>query len=450
MLNLSPHNKTYVDKSKYDSMQKVEPKGTFPLFFKVFIWILIFSLFCLFLPWTQNIRAKGKITVLRPEQKPQTINTVIGGKIERWFVKDGDFVKQGDTILFVSEVKEEYMDTLLIDRTRFQITNKEQAVKSYGDKVRAFDERIDALLETSELKKKQLQIKYQQVLLKIKSDSIDNLALTKNYQIATDQFNRFEQLYKDNLKSLTELESREAALQRAQALLVTSQQKLLQNRNELVDVQIELQSIQSQYRDQIAKVESDKMSALTSLYDAEVDVTKMQSQMATFNIRNGMYYILAPQDGYVTKILSSGIGETVKPGQEVATIMPEEIELAVEMFIRPMDVPLVQMGQKVRLQFDGWPAIVFSGWPNTSYGTYGGIVFAMDKFASQDGSFRLLIVPDSDDNDWPEAIRVGGGVNAMLLLNDVPIWYELWRNINGFPPEYYQGLGNPSLNKKIP
>lgn len=440
MLNISPENKTHVDESKYDSIHEVKKEKSS---YRLMKWVTVFFIFLLvslFLPWTQNIRSKGKLTTLRPEQRPQTINTIIGGRIEQWFVKDGDFVKKGDTILFLSEVKEEYMDTMLIDRTRNQIKNKEQSVRSYGDKVSALDARIDALIETAELKNNQVKIKYQQVLLKIKSDSIENLAAKKNYEIAVEQYKRFEKLYQDKLKSLTELETREVAMQRAQATLVSSQQKLLQSRNDLIDARVELNSIQAQYRDEIAKAESDKMSALTNLYDAEVDVTKMQSQAATYDIRNGMYYILAPQDGYITKILSSGIGETIKPGQEVATIMPANTELAVEMFIRPMDVPLVKIGQKVRLQFDGWPAIVFSGWPNTSYGTYGGIVFAMDKFAAADGTFRLLITPDPNDNKWPEALRVGGGVNAMLLLNDVPVWYELWRNINGFPPDYYQGL----------
>jgi hypothetical protein len=92
----------------------------------------------------------------------------------------------------------------------------------------------------------------------------------------------------------------------------------------------------------------------------------------------------------------------------------------------------------VRLQFDGWPAIVFSGWPNTSYGTYGGLIFAMDNFMSPNGSYRLLVVPDPNDHEWPDALRVGAGTNNMVLLKDVPIWYELWRKINGFPADYYK------------
>ena len=211
---------------------------------------------------------------------------------------------------------------------------------------------------------------------------------------------------------------------------------------------MEYSSVEAKFRDEVSKAESDKFAALSSMYDAEVDVTKLQTQVANYSIRNGMYYILAPQDGFVTKVLSSGIGETIKQGDPIATIMPSNYDLAIEMYIRPVDLPLVQRGQKVRIQFDGWPAIVFSGWPNTSYGTFGGEIFAVDNFASEDGKFRVLIAPDKKDRRWPEQLRVGGGTNSMILLNDVPIGYELWRVVNGFPPDFYKKEEKKTDKKK--
>ena len=128
--------------------------------------------------------------------------------------------------------------------------------------------------------------------------------------------------------------------------------------------------------------------------------------------------------------------------------MPSQYDLAVEMYVRPIDLPLVEKGQNVRIQFDGWPAVVFSGWPNTSYGTYGGNVVAIDNFMSKNGMYRLLVSPDKEDHAWPEALRVGAGTNSMMLLSDVPIWYELWRNINGFPPDYYKETESVSSKKE--
>ena len=448
MLNISPNNRNEIDDKSFVSYQQVSNENSFKRL-KVSLYIIGFVLLVvLILPWTQNIRSNGKITTLRPEQRPQTVNSVIGGKIEEWRVKDGDPVKKGDTIVIISEIKDGYFDPKLIERTQEQIKNKELSVNSYEQKINALDQRIDALIETSKLKLQQAKIKYKQAKLKIHADSIEFQASETNYDIAKEQYNRFEKLYKEGLKSQTELETRKMAMQRAQASMISAQQKLLQSRNDLIDARVEVNSTEAKYRDEIAKAESDKMSAMTSMYDAEVDVTKLQSQASNYSIRSGNYVILAPQDGYITRILSSGIGETIKAGQELATVMPLNFDLAVEMYIRPMDYPLVQRGQKVRIQFDGWPAIVFSGWPNNSYGTYGGTVFAIDNFTSDNGMFRVLIAPDSKDHKWPKALRVGGGVNAMLLLNDVAIGYELWRNINGFPPDFYTNNSSKENKQK--
>ena len=118
-------------------------------------------------------------------------------------------------------------------------------------------------------------------------------------------------------------------------------------------------------------------------------------------------------------------------------VMPAGMDLAVELYVRPMDMPLVNKGQKVRFIFDGWPSIVFSGWPNSSYGTFGGAVVAIDNFISPNGNYRILVAPMNDEQPWPRALRVGGGAVGFALMKNVPIWYELWRQVNGFPPDLY-------------
>ena len=437
MLNLSPQNRNQIDTEGLVATQMLN-KAPKKLLRNTIYALLILSLVILFLPWTQNIRSNGQVLTLRPEQRPQTINALIGGRIEKWFVKEGDLVRQGDTIMFISEIKDGYFDPQLVGRSEDQLKSKELSVVSYSDKVQALDARIDALIATGKLKVQQARIKAQQAQLKLKSDSIENHAANLNYQIAKDQYERFEKLYERDLKSKTEVETRKVAMQRAQASMIGAQQKFLQSRNDIIDAKVELNAVETKFQDEVSKAESEKFTALSSMYEAEIDVSKMQSQVANYSIRNGMYYILAPQDGRIAKTLSSGIGETIKQGAAIATIMPTNYDLAVEMYVRPMDLPLLQVGQHVRIQFDGWPAIVFSGWPNTSYGTYGGTVFAIDQFANENGEFRVLVAPDAKAHKWPEALRVGGGAYAMLLLNDVPIWYELWRNVNGFPPDYYK------------
>lgn len=201
---------------------------------------------------------------------------------------------------------------------------------------------------------------------------------------------------------------------------------------------MELGRIQAEYAEKSAKASSDKQTALSSQFDTEAQVTKLKNQYTNYQIRNGLYYITAPQDGYVNRALQSGLGETVKEGTPIVSIMPANYEIAVETYVDPMDFPLLNKGEKVRVWFDGWPTIVFSGWPNMSYGTFGGQIVAKENFISENGKYRILIAPDPNDKKWPEQLSIGAGTQTIALLDDVPIWFEIWRTLNGFPPNFYQ------------
>lgn len=446
MLNISPQSiKEEVVDSHFGSLRLIKTRTSGTLLLKILIALsLIFFLF-FFLPWTQNIRAKGNVTTLKPDQRPQTIHSVIAGRVEDWYVQEGDLVEKGDTILFISEIKDAYFDPQLLSRTQSQVKAKELSVLSYMEKVKSLDNRIDALAQTGKLKLEQTQNKLMQAKLKVESDSLELEAAILNFDISEKRFARQEQLYEQGLKSLTDLESRKMELQKTKTALISKKNDLLASRNQVLNAYVEITSIQAQYKDDISKAESEKFTAMSNMYDAETVVTKLQNQYMNYSVRTGMYYITAPQKGYVTHALTVGIGETIKEGDEIVSIMPADYDLAIAMFVKPIDLPLISKGQTVRIQFDGWPAIVFSGWPNTSYGTYGGVVFAIDNFISDNGMYRVLVQPDPNDNLWPDAIRVGAGTKNMLLLKDVPIWYELWRQINGFPPDYYT---TKALSKK--
>ncbi|WP_240731490.1 hypothetical protein [Hymenobacter radiodurans] len=69
----------------------------------------------------------------------------------------------------------------------------------------------------------------------------------------------------------------------------------------------------------------------------------------------------------------------------------------------------------------------------------------IDNIDSQ-GQYRVLVTPDPNTEAWPDPLRVGSGVYGWALLNDVPIWYELWRQLNGFPPNF---VGKPKAVDKL-
>jgi membrane fusion protein, adhesin transport system len=281
--------------------------------------LLVAFVFALFLPWTQNVSGFGNVTSLQPEQRPQTLHSVIGGRIEKWYVKEGQLVKKGDTILRISEIKDEYFDPRLLERTGAQLTVKEKSAASYFDKVNSLDRQIDALGNTRELKLSQAKNYLKQAKLKVNSDSIELVAAKVNFTVATEQFSRLEKLYKDGLKSLTDLEGRKLKLQETQAKLIACENKLLQSKNEYINAEIELTSIDNQFMERLSKAESDKFSALSGMYDAEQAVIKIQNQYSNYSFRRGLYFLTAPQDGYITKALKTGLGEIIKEGEELVS-----------------------------------------------------------------------------------------------------------------------------------
>lgn len=403
-----------------------------------FIGIMLLLIVVMFLPWTQNIKSKGNITTLRQEQRPQDIVSPIPGKIVKWWVKEGDFVKKGDTILQLSEIKEDYLDPNLVGRTEEQLEAKKWTIEFYEGKAGTATVQVEALSNSRKLKIEQLKNKLQQLENKLAGEKAELQAAANDYELSKDQFTRQQKMFNDGLVSQTQLQQRNVATQNALAKKISAENKIAQTQQEILNVKIEQNSVLQDYAEKISKAEGDKFQSLSMAATGKGEVAKLKNQVVNYTIRNGMYILLAPQSGQFVQAKKSGLGEIVKEGEIISTIVPEKTDYAVEMFVRPIDLPLISKGQKVRFTFDGFPAIIFSGWPNNSYGTFGGKIVAFENAISPNGLFRVLVAPDSTDKKWPEQIRIGGGAQAIALLKDVPIWYEVWRNINGFPPDYYQ------------
>ncbi|MCS7073785.1 MAG: HlyD family secretion protein [Bacteroidia bacterium] len=395
--------------------------------------IMIVTVGILFLPWQQNIRATGSVTALKPEDRPQTVNTTIGGRIEKWFVQEGQFVKKGDTIIQISEIKDKYFDPSLLNRMDKQVEAKSEVIQAMKQKIAALDQQLAALREGMEYSIQKAKNKVEQNLFKVASDSVAYIAAKTELQIAQNQFERMDTLFRKGLRSLTDYEARKLKYQDASAKLVAAENKLNASRAEYFNSIIELNSIRAEYLDKLSKAESDRNSAIAYVFDSEGSLAKLESEYSSLSVRSSFYVIKAPQDGYVVKALKAGVGEIVKEAEPVVTIMPVAPELAVELYVTGNDVPLLSPGRKVRLQFDGWPAIQFSGWPSVAVGTFGGEIRVIDYVNSDNGKYRVLVTQEKND-PWPKQLRVGSGVYGWAMLDEVPVWFEIWRQLNGFPP----------------
>lgn len=190
------------------------------------------------------------------------------------------------------------------------------------------------------------------------------------------------------------------------------------------------------------------LSARRDYEQAQIRINEMQGRVAAaqadlnradINLaRQSVQIMRAPRDGFIQSLNAGDAATYINAGDVLATFVPDNAERVIEIFIDGRDVALVKPGDKTRIQFEGWPAVQFSGWPSVAVGTFGGRVIAVDHSAQVNGRFRVLIAEDtSEEYRWPAEryVRFGAAVQAWVLLETVPIGYEIWRQLNSFPPE---------------
>ncbi|MFN5795032.1 MAG: biotin/lipoyl-binding protein, partial [Bacteroidota bacterium] len=278
MLRISENRIPSSIEKEYSAFEKFKNPFIRQSYIKVFRIALAISFIVFFLPWTQTIKSRGDLTTLRPEHRPQTIHSTIAGRIEKWYVREGQQIKKGDTIVYLSEIKSEYFDPELLIRTQEQIVAKQGSKESYGSKVDALNKQIKALELNLINKTEQAKNKIKQSVLKVTSDSIDFEASKINNEVAKNQLARQEELYKKGLRSLTELETRRLKYQETFAKLISQENKLLVSRNELLNARIELNSIRNDFADKMAKSNSERFSATSDQFDADATVSKLKNQ----------------------------------------------------------------------------------------------------------------------------------------------------------------------------
>lgn len=451
MLNLSTNRiKASLAEEHLSALHVLQTPRAGRLLARWLLGFLLLLLVVMFLPWQQNINGTGSVTALSPADRPQTVQTAIAGRIEDWYIREGQFVNRGDTIVRLSEVKDKFFDPNLLLRIGEQIDAKESTIGAKRQKAEALGDQIVALEGAMQLKLSQVRNKLTQARLKVESDSADLIAERVQYAVARQQLERQQNLFEKGLKSRTELEERTLKFQESAAKVMAVENKFLASQNELLNARLDLNGVEAEYREKISKARSDLSGTLSEVFESSGELSKLENEFVNVQIRNSNYFVVAPQDGFIVRAQRAGIGETIKEGDPIVTIMPEDPEMAVAMYVRPMDVPLIEEGRRVRLEFEGWPALQFSGWPSVAVGTFGGIVRVIDYTESPDkgGRYRMLVVPDPDDEPWPEQLRMGSGVYGWVMLDTVPIWYEIWRQLNGFPPSLEEAPG-AGYNQKI-
>ena len=428
--------------NNYDAVNIVDQHHFYRNLIKIFVVILFLFVISLFFPWRQTVTGVGKVTIFSPMHRPQNINTMIDSRIKEWKVQEGDIVTKGQLLLELEEVNENYLDQNLLVRTVGQRNALSEKKASMARMIASLMEQIDSLKKFQSAAVPNAELRIDQSTDRLETIRQKYFAADQNYKTAELNYERRKQLYEKGLSSKRDLELSELEFIKTQADLLAVKAELDIAGRDIAMSKLDFSQVDAETALKIQETEARLADAFQKLADingyifkADVDISNLESRIIQRNIHS-------PVDGQITSILAPGSAETIKAGTRLATIVPESADQAVELYVSDFFIPLVSSGRKVRIQFSGFPALQFSGWPMVAIGTFAGEVVVIDAVASPNNQYRVLIRPDyeriNDGKDiaWPTGKNLRAGTNATgwIILDEVPLWFELWRIFNGFPP----------------
>ena len=395
---------------------------------------LLFGLFIsiigmMVLPWQQTSRGTGEVVAFAPQEREQTVKATAKGIIARIAdgLVEGKPVKKGDFLLeiqpFAGNMVQQIEDQLGFVQAKVE-TAKVKA-DAYGQNVTGFTEAMEFALSAAKEMVSSAKAKLESKQKQVSAYRAKELQARLNYE-------RQESLWKKGLKPQKEVEKLKKEWDVAIADFQSVQRDVSSLENEVVAKQQELQEKQSVGQTKIDYAIAMQQSALGEIATARKEIGDLSIKRQELE----RLVVKAPRDGIVFRLNVNVQGDTVKEGDPLLTVVPEATQNAVELLVPGNDMPLVETGQEVRLQFEGWPAVQFAGWPSVAVGTFSGTVATVDATDNGKGQFRILITPNEEDGpEWPadRYLRQGVRANGWVMLRRVSLGYEIWRQLNGFP-----------------
>ena len=422
-------------------------------------------------PWQQSVQGSGEVIAPNPKDQPQAIQAPIKGRIKEW--RDGielnAQVTEGQIIAEIVDI-----DPDLLERLEAQVEAGEAQVAAQVLVVKASERNVDAakrIVRSQEALLKSYTSAMEQIIAAAEAgvasarNKIDaEKQQREEYEAALSQlkidYDRQKELFDRKIVAAATFQLAERKYLETKAKIARTTEKIKSAENDLIEKERERDgkaqkaqaevdyasaSLEKSIGD-IAKTEGEAAKASTELEKARKSLLETKTKQA----RQMSQVVTAPFAGQITYIAPNQGTKFLKEGDDLCIIVPTTSKRAVEILLDGNDAPLVGPKDHVRLQFEGWPAVQFAGWPSVAVGTFGGEVMSVDATDNGKGKFRVLVKPHDDENPWPDDryLRQGVRANGWVLLERVPLWYEIWRNMNGFPPVVKQQEDEKDSTKK--
>lgn len=432
------------------------PRGVRTLAILLATILVLTPVALVFVPWQQNVAGSGRVVAYDPRDRVQSIESPINGRIQKWYVVEGSRVRKGERIVDLVDNDPDYVDRLKLQRETVisKLTTYESLVDLYAAQAKLTEAERDQGLDVARLKLESLVEKVraaEQVLAAERAD----LDLKK---FKRDQY---EPLAAEKISSRFTFAEADNDYKQAVAKVRKAEADLKAVGNDRDSQAAELDKIRAGYQVKFGEIDAYRRKARTDVETTRKELSEIDVKLA----QQGTQHVDAPFDGVVFRIRANqqSVGQ-VKSGDVLLDVVPDTESRVVELYLNGNDAPLVtdspvrdrsgrivRNRSQVRLQFEGWPAVQFVGWPSVAVGTFGGEVVLVDPTDDGQGKFRILVAPDGIQ-DWPDGrwLRQGVRAKGWVLLKTVPLGWEIWRRLNGFPPTVQDDAPKEQVKIKRP
>ncbi len=419
--------------NEFPALQLVRTGRWVRLAGKLTTLLLIASVIALvFVPWRQTAPGTGIVLALDPQERAQPVHSQAKGVIS--FVKpglrEGSYVEEGELVLKLKPFAAEGVQQ--IDTQVMAIESKLAAEKS---NLAVAEQAVELTVSSGKRMAESLNQEYLSSSQKWEQTKNEVVVLQAELDDKRNQLRIAEEVAEKGLVSREELFSKRQAVQSQAAKVRKSESAVEEAYRSLTAKEEEIESKKQEIYIKNRAASQKVLAIISKMRTIEKELIDLRNKRGALD----RLEVRAPRSGFIQSWFGQLGSDSVKEGDRLFVIVPDTEKLAVEMKVSGNDMPLIHEDDRVRLQFEGWPAVQFVGWPSVAVGTFGGRVNRVFPTDDGMGNFRVVVVPDTtgpQNNEWPDKryLRQGVRANGWVLLNQVPLGYEIWRQLNGFPP----------------
>ena len=376
------------------------------------------------------VRTQGRIV---PSVKPQMIQHLEGGIVSKVFVREGDVVAKGASLVAVSDLmasssrgeKRARINGLMARSARLEaeaegasrvvwpagVTSSAPEVRNEND---AFMARQDKLRQSTRVLQEQAAQKRQEA----NEMEARRKGLAAEAEVAKQQLNLVNNMMARNAASQFELLEAKARVERLSTQSREAETAIPRIASAAQELQARMAEAQAQFR-------SEARSALT---ETKVELQRLQEDMRTEDDRVTRTVVTAPVAGTVNKLLANTVGGVIRPGETLLELTPADGAVVIEARATPAERGTLQVGQRAVVRVAAFDYTVFGTLPAKV------TEISADSLADERGEryFRIgLLVDPASQQKFGQPLTPGSSVTADLVTGQRTVAQYLLSPLRG-------------------